>query len=60
MRTGQIPAARVPDTIVELARNYAELQQIDKALDYLYRALRMKNRPDGYILNLMGIRCRRS
>jgi molecular chaperone DnaK (HSP70)/Tfp pilus assembly protein PilF len=55
LRTGQIPAARVPDTIVELARNYAELQQIDKALDYLSRALRMKNRPDGYILNLMGI-----
>jgi molecular chaperone DnaK len=55
LRTGKIAAARVPDTIVQIARDYAELQQIDKALDFLSRALRMKNRPDGYILNLMGI-----
>jgi molecular chaperone DnaK (HSP70) len=55
LRTGQIAAARVPDVIVQLARDYAELQQIDKALDYLSRALRMKNRPDAYILTLMGI-----
>ncbi len=55
LRTGKIPEARVADTIVQVARDYSELQQIDKALDYLSRALRMKNRPDGYILNLMGI-----
>ena len=55
LRTGKIPAARVADTIVQVARDYSELRQLDKALDYLSRALRMKNRPDGYILNLMGI-----
>ena len=55
LRTGYIPEAEVPDTIVQIALDYAELQQIDKALDYLSRAMRMKNRPDGDILNLMGI-----
>ena len=55
LRNGQIRPANVPDTILRLARDYAELQQIDKALDYLSRALRMKNRPDAYILTLMGI-----
>ena len=55
LRTGKVPATSVPNTIVGLARDYAELQQLDKALDYLSRALRMKNRPDNYILNLMGI-----
>ena len=55
LRIGRISPQRVADTIVQVARDYAELRQIDKALDYLSRALRMKNRPDGYILNLMGI-----
>lgn len=55
LRIGKIPSSRVPDTIVQLARSYSELRQLDKALDYLSRALRMKNRPDGNILNLMGI-----
>lgn len=55
LRTGRIPSAKVPDTIVGVARQYAELQQLDKAIDFLSRALRMKNRPDGYILNLTGI-----
>jgi molecular chaperone DnaK (HSP70) len=55
LRTGHIPAAQIPDTIVQVARKYSEIGQLDKALEFLSRALRMKNRPDGYILNLMGI-----
>lgn len=55
LHRGKVPETNVPNTIVGLARDYAELQQLDKALDYLSRALRIKNRPDSYILNLMGI-----
>jgi len=55
LRTGQIPAAKIPETIVEIARDYADLQQIEKAISYLNRALLMKNQPDPDILNLLGI-----
>lgn len=55
LRTGKIPQRKIPDSVVEIARNYAELQQIEKAISYLRRALQMKNGPDAYILNLLGI-----
>lgn len=55
LRTGKIPRSEIPDTVVEIARDYAELQQIDKAISYLKQALRMKNQPDPYVLNLLGI-----
>lgn len=55
LRTGVIPKERVPDKVVEIGQKYAEIQQTDKAVSYLKQALRMKNRPDGYILNLLGI-----
>lgn len=55
LRTGQVPSEKVPDTIVAIARDYAELQQSEKAISYLNRALMMKNQPDPDILNLLGI-----
>lgn len=55
LRTGEIPKSEVPGKVVEIARDYAELQQTDKAISYLKQALRMKNNPDPYILNLLGI-----
>lgn len=55
LRTGQIPKDRVVDTIVFLAEKYAKLGQREKALEYLGRALRARNRPDAAILNQMAI-----
>ncbi|MFQ3670999.1 MAG: Hsp70 family protein [Verrucomicrobiia bacterium] len=56
LRVGTIPSHQVPETLVSLAENYAELNQIDKAIYYLQQALRRKGRPDAHILNLLGIR----
>jgi len=55
LRTGKIPKAQMVDAIIEVARKYAQIGQREKAIEYLQRALRAKNRPDGYILNLIGI-----
>jgi molecular chaperone DnaK (HSP70) len=55
LRTGHVPSERIPDTIVEIARDYAELNQCEKAISYLNRALLIKNQPDPDILNLLGI-----
>jgi tetratricopeptide (TPR) repeat protein len=55
MRTGKVPREQLPDKLVVLARDYADLGQREKAVDLLKRALRAKNRPDAYILNLMGL-----
>lgn len=55
LRTGQVPQAEIPEKVVGIARDYAELQQTEKAISYLKQALRMKNRPDPNILNLLGI-----
>lgn len=55
LRTGQIPKEKVPAKIVDIAGNYQEIGQTEKAIDFLKQALRIKNRPDGHILNLLGI-----
>lgn len=55
LRTGKIPKERIPEKVVEIARDYAELQQTEKAISYLKQALRLLNSPDPYILNLLGI-----
>ena len=47
--------AQIPDKIVDIARDYAELQQIEKAISYLNRALILKNQPDPDVLTLLGI-----
>jgi molecular chaperone DnaK len=55
LRTGKIPQAKIPEKVVEIARDYAEIQHTEKAISYLKQALRLKNRADSYILNLLGI-----
>ena len=55
LRTGAIPKEKIPDKVVEIARDYEDIGQTEKAISYLKQALRIKNRPDGYILNLLGI-----
>jgi molecular chaperone DnaK (HSP70) len=55
MRTGKVPREQLPEKLVALAKDYAELGQWEKAVDLLKRALRARNRPDAYILNLMGL-----
>jgi tetratricopeptide (TPR) repeat protein len=50
-----VPESQVPDKLVEIAQDYAELQQLEKANFYLKQALRIKGRPDSRILNLLGI-----
>ncbi|MDR1728925.1 MAG: Hsp70 family protein [Acidobacteriota bacterium] len=55
LRRGKIPQALQKDKIIEIAQDYFKLGQIDKAIFYLSQALRMVNRPDAHILNLLGI-----
>lgn len=55
MRTGKVPREQLPEKLVVLARDYADLGQREKAVDLLKRALRAKNQTDVYILNLMGL-----
>lgn len=55
LRQRQGGSARERDTYVELARKYAELNQREKALDYLRTAQSRISRPDPAILNLQGI-----
>ena len=55
LRAGKVEQETLPQAIVELAKQYAEIEQLDKAVSYLNRALRMLNRRDGPILNLLGI-----
>ncbi|MCS6910463.1 MAG: Hsp70 family protein, partial [Anaerolineales bacterium] len=56
LRTGKVAEAEIPNTLRELADDYAELGQLDKAIDYLLHALRRKGQPDAGLLNLLGIR----
>jgi molecular chaperone DnaK len=55
LRTGKVPKAQIPARMVELAERYADLGQREKAIEYLQRVLRTKNRPDADILNKIGI-----
>jgi molecular chaperone DnaK (HSP70) len=55
LRTGKVASEHVHDTIIQIARDYAELQQTDKAISYLQRVLLMKNQPDPEALLLLGI-----
>jgi len=45
------------DDYVQLAKWYAELNQKEKALEFLRMAIKKLNRPDVEILNLQGIYC---
>jgi len=55
LRQRQGGTARDRDTYIDLARMYAELNQREKALDYLRTAQSRISRPDAEILNLQGI-----
>lgn len=55
LKTGKIPQEKIPTAVIEIARDYAELRQLEKAISYLKRSLQMRNRPDVYTLNLLGI-----
>jgi len=54
LRTGKVPEEDIADTLVELAGEYAELGQREKAIEYLKRALRGQLSPDFRILHLLG------
>lgn len=54
IRTGRITGGKVLETMVVLADRYAELNQREKSLEYLKRAMRAKNKPDVEILNKMA------
>lgn len=56
LRVGKVASDEVPRVLVELASDYSELAQTDKAIFYLQQALRRKGRPDPQILNTLGIR----
>jgi len=55
LRTGKVPKSQIPGKMVELADKYADLGQREKAIEYLQRVLRAKNRADAYILNKVAI-----
>ncbi len=55
LRTGKISREKIPEVMVKLAQRYADLGQREKAIDYLKRVLRFKNRPDAGILNLIAL-----
>lgn len=55
LRTGKVPKHMIPEKLVELAENYSEIGMKEKAIDFLKRTLRAKNKPDPYILNKIGI-----
>jgi len=55
LRAGKVLPQHVPETLRELADDYAELGQVDKAIYYLQQALRLKGRPDASLLNALGI-----
>jgi len=57
IRRDEVSRERLPQVLVELAREYWKIAHREKALALLKDALRRKNAPDSYILNLMGIIC---
>ncbi len=55
LRTVPKTAEEVAEALAELATDYAELGQYDKAIFYLQQAMRRRGRPVASWLNLMGI-----
>lgn len=55
LRSGNVPGKQIADTLGDLANDYYELGQTDKAIFYLKQALRRKNKPDADLLNRLGI-----
>jgi tetratricopeptide (TPR) repeat protein len=55
LRTGEVPEARVPEVLVDLAQDYFDIGQRERALQYFRRALTRRERPSAWILNRMGM-----
>jgi uncharacterized protein HemY len=55
IRSSSIPDQLIPEKLAELGDLHVQLQQREKALDYLRRALVAKGGPDASLLNKMGI-----
>ena len=56
LRKGEIPKDQQIDKMIELAENYSELRQHEKAIAYLQTVMRQRG-PDANILNKMAIYC---
>jgi molecular chaperone DnaK len=55
LKQGLVPPQELATQIATIATDYAEIHQHEKAISYLKQALKLKNRPDSNILNLLGI-----
>ncbi len=55
LRTGEIPAWQRRDAILQLAEDCSELRQYEKALARLAEYQRVRNEPDAFMLNRMGM-----
>ncbi len=54
LRTGRIPKTQVPEKLAELSKLYAELNQLEKAIDFIKRAIAARNPPDVFLLNRLA------
>ena len=57
LNAGKVPAAQVSEKYLDLADDYVDLGQRDRALDCLHKALKKRGQPSAWILNRMGIIC---
>jgi Tfp pilus assembly protein PilF len=57
INAGKVPAAQVSEKYIDLADDYVDLGQRERALDCLHKALKKRTEPSAWILNRMGIIC---
>jgi molecular chaperone DnaK (HSP70)/tetratricopeptide (TPR) repeat protein len=57
LNAGNVPPDEVPTRYVNLAEDYADLGQRERALDCLHKALKKRGEPSASILNRMGMLC---
>ncbi len=55
LRTGDVARSGLGEALRSLAEMYAELKQLEKAFDYLKRALKAEGKPSAMILNQMAM-----
>jgi molecular chaperone DnaK (HSP70) len=59
LRKGEIASKTMHEHFIKLADKYAELGQVEKAIEYVKRVVRQRNAPDAYLLNrLAGLHVR--
>ena len=54
LRTGEVEKEFIPEKIAEIAELYADIGQREKAVEFLQRAIRAKNKPDAELLNRLA------